>query len=330
MRRIVIVILILVCGGLFTRAAAQPAPQTARQALVEMFFGGPGSFQKHLPKATLAALHQVDDGSTNTQLQFFALIGEQMRKQGQLQVFESGSTLMVMQEPKTGNKFTIAVEKDDLRGDEDEIELSFQTEKNFGPASAHLNPRLTFLMKSEAGIWRMNEVSFRLTVPLADPQFLKAMVENIKERQRAMASTPTVAPTQTTTAPAPGGSIRPANESGAVASLRTILTAEVAYAAAYPNQGYTCFLSDMDGFGRGNPNEHQAMLIDSQLGSGHKNGYVFRIMNCPNNPVTQFQVTAVPAQPGTGRAFCGDESGVIRYSSDGSGETCLHAGRSLQ
>ena len=34
-------------------ASAQPAPQTARQALLEMFFSKtPGTFEKHLPQAT--------------------------------------------------------------------------------------------------------------------------------------------------------------------------------------------------------------------------------------------------------------------------------------
>ena len=38
-------------------ALAQPAPQTARQALLEMFFSKtPGTFEKHLPQATRAAL----------------------------------------------------------------------------------------------------------------------------------------------------------------------------------------------------------------------------------------------------------------------------------
>jgi hypothetical protein len=49
--------------------------------------------------------------------------------------------------------------------------------------------------------------------------------------------------------------------------MRAILTAEIAYATSY--QGcFTCTLSDLDGFGGGEPNEHQAMLINSGLASG--------------------------------------------------------------
>src|SRR4029077_8992313 len=41
-------------------ASAQPAPQTARQALLEMFFSKtPGTFEKHLPQATRAAMRKA-------------------------------------------------------------------------------------------------------------------------------------------------------------------------------------------------------------------------------------------------------------------------------
>ena len=45
-------------------ASAQPAPQTARQALLEMFFSKtPGTFEKHLPQATRAALRKAGTAS---------------------------------------------------------------------------------------------------------------------------------------------------------------------------------------------------------------------------------------------------------------------------
>jgi hypothetical protein len=85
----------------------------------------------------------------------------------------------------------------------------------------------------------------------------------------------------------------------------------------------------LDGFGHGSPNEHQAMLIESRLASGKKNGYVFTVAGCGSDPVMHFQIVAVPAS-GQGRAFCSDESAVIRFASNGSGEACLHSGRPLQ
>ena len=320
---------VLVCVAcLYTASVtAQPVRQTARQALLEAFFGKPGSLEKHLPQAMLTALQQVDAG--NSQLDMISLMTHQLTTQGQVQTFDAGSTLVSFEDPKTQSKFQINVEKDDLRGDEDEIELSFYTEKNGQAQDSHITPRLTFLMKSEAGVWRVNEISFRITVPLSDPAFLKSVVDGIKQRQTMMAANS--GPFHNSAAQEPSsGPMQAANESGAIAALRTILTAEVTYAATYPGQGYTCFLSDLDGFGRGEPNEHQAMLIDSRLAGGRKNGYVFRMSGCTTSPVTHFEIIAVPAEGNSGRAFCSDESGVIRFASNGSPATCVHSGSPLR
>ena len=115
-----------------------------------------------------------------------------------------------------------------------------------------------------------------------------------------------------------------ANESSAVAAIRTLSTAEITYATEHPKTGYTCSLSDL----------HE--LIDSQLASGQKNGYVFEIANCTADPangrIVKFQVAAHPLQHNqTGvRAFCSDESAVIRYDLDGSAQKCLESGSALE
>jgi len=57
-------------------AGAQPAPQTARQALIEMFFGkAPGSLDKHLPDAFREAIAKATAGQSNSTLATFALLG---------------------------------------------------------------------------------------------------------------------------------------------------------------------------------------------------------------------------------------------------------------
>jgi type IV pilus assembly protein PilA len=113
--------------------------------------------------------------------------------------------------------------------------------------------------------------------------------------------------------------------------MRTIDTAEVIYSSTYPATGFTCTLSDLDGFGGGQPNEHQAMLIPSGLASGKKPGYTLSLSGCSGNPVTSFHLVAVPAGGGSGRpAFCSDQSAVIRSSADGSAATCLASGTPVQ
>src|SRR4029077_6300111 len=119
MRRIVIGLAVcLSCAAAV--AAESAAPQTARQALLEMFFSKTsGTFAKHLPAATLAALEK---SGAMAGLQQYSLLAGQLQAQGNnLQTFETGSILLSGEEPKTGQKIEVTVENDALRGDDDDI-----------------------------------------------------------------------------------------------------------------------------------------------------------------------------------------------------------------
>jgi len=98
-----------------------------------------------------------------------------------------------------------------------------------------------------------------------------------------------------------------------MAAMHTILTAETTYAVTYPKAGYACTLSDLDGFGGGEPNERQAMLINSGLASGKRYGFVFSLSGCSGAPATNFHLSVVPNSNTFGRkSFCADQSGTIR------------------
>lgn len=113
-----------------------------------------------------------------------------------------------------------------------------------------------------------------------------------------------------------------ANESSAVASVRTINTAELSYASEHPAAGYTCAFSDL------------GQYIGNDLGSGPKAGYRFELSGCSagdNGSITAYQVVAYPVvvnQTGV-RAFCSDDSAVIRVDVRGSSQNCLHSGEPL-
>ncbi len=117
-----------------------------------------------------------------------------------------------------------------------------------------------------------------------------------------------------------------ANESSAVASVRTLNTAEITYATTHPEKGFTCALDDLK----------EAGLIDAQLASGTRSGYIFELVECKaetgEGANTQYQVIAYPInKQNTGRrAFCSDQSVAIRYSESGSGQACLDNGTSLE
>jgi len=72
-----------------TTAAPQTVPQTARQALIEMFFSKtPGTLAKHLPAATREALEKA---GTLSILQQYSLLVGQVETQGlNVNTFETG------------------------------------------------------------------------------------------------------------------------------------------------------------------------------------------------------------------------------------------------
>jgi hypothetical protein len=321
MRRVVLPLAAVILWAGILCAQTNTTPQTARQALLEMFFSKtPGTFLKHLPLATRAALEK---SGALASLQQYSMMASQLQTQGQnVQTFETGSLLLTTENPKTSQKIEITVENDALRGDQDDIELSIHTYTNGEVQRLPFMPQMTFSMKQEEHVWKLNEISVTVHVPLADPDFLKAMAERMppQSTMNSAAASHREMPAQTA-----------GSDATVVAAMRTILTAEITYTTAYPAVGFTCTLSNLDGFGGGEPNEHQAMLINSGLASGKRYGYVFTLSGCGAAPSTRFHLTAAPNGNTFGRkAFCADESGVIRSSNDGNPVTCMASGSPVQ
>ena len=118
-----------------------------------------------------------------------------------------------------------------------------------------------------------------------------------------------------------------ANESSAVGSVRTINTAEVTYASNYPDTGYAAAVANLGG-GAGVciagfvATIATSCLIDPILSSGNKSGYTFTAAGAivGGGPIRNtFIATAVPQGIGTTgqRGFFSNESGVIRYTLNG-------------
>jgi type IV pilus assembly protein PilA len=111
-----------------------------------------------------------------------------------------------------------------------------------------------------------------------------------------------------------------ANESQAVASLRTINTAAASYQVQFNH--YPEGLASMGSPVAGVSPEYGAGLIDNTLASGKKTGYVFTyhgIDSKHSGTLDDYEVTACPERPNTTgvRCFYSDSSGVIRYSRSG-------------
>ena len=106
-----------------------------------------------------------------------------------------------------------------------------------------------------------------------------------------------------------------ANEASAVASVRTVNTAQISYNSAYPTVGYGASLTVLGpGASACTPTSATACLIDSALASGTKSGYTFIVGNTSGTPVSTYTVVANPLtvnQTGT-RYFCSFADAVVR------------------
>ena len=120
------------------------------------------------------------------------------------------------------------------------------------------------------------------------------------------------------------------NEVSAQASLRAIEEAQSMFATNYPTSGFACSLQALSGEpSAGPPSATSAQLLNGQLATGVKDGYLFNITNCQkvtvNNSdrITGYTLTATPATPGkTGdRGFCVEAGGAIQADPAG-GTNC--------
>lgn len=103
-----------------------------------------------------------------------------------------------------------------------------------------------------------------------------------------------------------------ANEGAAVANLRNITTAEVAYSTTYQN-GFSSTLAALGGSGT-TMDSNNAELIDSVLSGGAKNGYTYSytvLFKDPSGDIMEYSVNADPLSVG--------ETGVVHYYADQSG-----------
>ena len=125
-----------------------------------------------------------------------------------------------------------------------------------------------------------------------------------------------------------------ANEASAVGSLRTVNTAEVTYSTVYPSIGFAT-LAQLGGTVGAcatptGATSAGACLIDNVLSAtAVKSGYNFTAAPSGFSPPYSYASKALPTVVGQSgqRAFCSDQSGVIRYNAGGT--TCSNTDNPL-
>ncbi len=130
--------------------------------------------------------------------------------------------------------------------------------------------------------------------------------------------------------PTIGSLKKKANETSAINSVQVINKAEIQYESTYPANGYACSLQALGGDpGAGAPSATSAQILQPDLATGYKSGYIFTIGNCTKVTIngtdryTGYQVTGVPETVGkTGdRGFCSDQFGTLKQD-PGGGTNC--------
>jgi hypothetical protein len=117
-----------------------------------------------------------------------------------------------------------------------------------------------------------------------------------------------------------------ANESSAVATIRTIGMAQMSYAANYPQRGYARDLASLgpDPNGSKSASPEHASFLDSTLGNPSctatswctKSGYRFLTMaSCIERTCKEFVALGSPLSTNTGmKNFCSTSDGLVRFS----------------
>ena len=112
-----------------------------------------------------------------------------------------------------------------------------------------------------------------------------------------------------------------ANEASAVASMRTVITSEIVYSSTYANGFSSDLVSLSDG---GTPTNcippavasaSSACLLDSNVASGTKNGYVFTYVPSGSGTFDTYVLNGDPGSSGAGqRHFFSDQTNVLRFN----------------
>jgi hypothetical protein len=322
-------LLFLGISALTAASWAQTAkPQTPREALIEMIASPtPGTFEAHLLNETRAKLKQLGE-SAQQQFAFPAMVISSQAKSGSnLKWNATGPVLVAFDTPKTGGRMEIRVDRDAIKGDGDEMELSFHSIKDGHEDKMSVIPHLMVQMKSEQSVWKVSEVGFSMAVKLDG-----ALIDSIQKQMETAATQMRASTSITAKDPfsaASGNSMvhqapavfraPNASESAAIAVVKNVVGAEKTFKASNPQVGYTCSLADL-----GSGAAVQAQVTDAAWGNNAKGQYRYSLSGCRGEVVSTFKVVAVPLNAREGlRAFCADESGEIRFAEDGHGSTCL-------
>jgi hypothetical protein len=326
-RRLNLMALICALGGFLAAQQSGGAPeQSPRMAILEMFSGGEEAFKKHLTVEVQGKIKEMLKNSAPGSMDPVQAMSMARAAGAQnLESFNSGPILFSYNNAQQHERFELRIDADDLRGEQDDMQLSLHTFRKGLEEDLPVAFQLLLSWKQQQNIWRLNTVTVSASLPLGDPrifdkpQWLPPGVGPMAGGGAGAPGTPSPA--------APAMNEQP--KMTAARAIRLIGLAENIYAKKHPQTGFTCAISELVDVGKGLDNGEPYKFMDPEFAQGVYNGYRFSLSGCTGNPAKNFRVMAEPLT-GTGRAYCSDTTRELRGSDDGSGANCLALGKIVQ
>lgn len=304
-RASVLAVSLLASVVLYAQPQAEAAPpQTPRQALLEMISGGQEGAMKHLTVEMQKSLKGNGEFAAFDQLKGIS---------SDIQVFETGSVLLAASDPKSHEKFEVHVDSDDLSGDTDNMDISFHQFRDSAEQDipyATMLSRFTVGMKKQENIWRLNELSINIKVPVGDPKLLEKFGSGMGTgmfgaKIGGSSGSQTAKPRD----------MQPRE------AVMMMGFAESSFARIHPEVGFTCTLADLA--------KQNLLNLDPRMFNGEPyHGYKFTLSGCQDKPSGSFHLVAEPVSPAAGaKAYCIDATNNVRSSDDGLGSSCIASGK---
>jgi hypothetical protein len=190
-RRLIIAVLALAAVAAAQAPKKVSAPQTARQALIEMLTTKSDTvFASHLPEALNTRLESFKskDAKTGKESTPVRTSNESIVDSKDAHLFPTGATFLVYTSPKMPNqKLEMVVDRDEPAGaDAENFEFSFHFSDAGKESMRALTPKLLVQMKQEDGTWRMANVGFSAILQLDDGEKLDELMTSAMGAVAAM------------------------------------------------------------------------------------------------------------------------------------------------
>jgi hypothetical protein len=194
MRRLTIT-LILLTALMSAQDKAAPkkavvgAPQTARQALIEMLTTKSDKvFERHLPEALLVRLEAMKskDPKTGQTSSPMKTSNTAIVNSKDAHFFPAGPTFVTVTEPRSGQRIDVSIDRDDLTADGNDFEFGFHLIKDGKESVSAFIPKLLIRMKQEGNDWRLAEVGFVAKLQLDDGEKLDELQNSVMSGIAAM------------------------------------------------------------------------------------------------------------------------------------------------